>query len=144
MRNASTMSRCHVGRPSPTARGYLMVKTSRWRLWHMCPPQLFGPSRASHIPVNKVLDEVAHSDPALAPPPQEEDLRCRKELLQYIVEHEQPTAAEWVESAALQKVQMQTGRGVKRQHTTPSKVAMPVCPKIGRKVSSWSCSYIPV
>jgi hypothetical protein len=101
----------------------------------MCPPQLFGPSR-----VNKVLDEVAHLDPALASPPHKEDLRCRKELLQYSVEQEQPAAAVWVECAALQKLQMQTGRSVKRQHTTPSKIAMPVCPK----VSSWSCSYIPV
>jgi hypothetical protein len=101
----------------------------------MCPPQLFGPSR-----VNKVLDEVAHLDPALASPPHKEDLRCRKELFQYSVEQEQPAAAECIECAALQKLQMQTGRSVKRQHTTPSKIAMPVCPK----VSSWSCSYIPV
>jgi hypothetical protein len=101
----------------------------------MCPPQLFGPSR-----VNKVLDEVAHLDPALASPPHKKDLRCRKELLQYSVEQEQPAAAVWVECAVLQKLQIQTGRSVKRQHTTPSKIAMPVCPK----VSSWSCSYIPV
>ena len=133
------------GHQTTNARGraVFMVKTSRWCLWHtsrwclwhMCPPQLFGPSR-----VNKVLDEVAHLDPALASPPHKEDLRCRKELFQYSVEQEQPAAAECIECAALQKLQMQTGRSVKRQHTTPSKIAMPVCPK----VSSWSCSYIPV
>ncbi len=107
--------------------------TSVWRPWHNAPPpQLACPSRAFHVPVKKVLDEVAHLQPLKALPREDAHV-ARQEVLQHIVEHEQPTAAEWTEWAGLQEP-TQTSRGIKRQRTPDSKVVTPLRPNIKQKV----------